>query len=112
MRDPTVRHCDSKWTWDRGRNTGFGMKKLVLFAFVACLISAAEEIGDSRFYKNLREFGVLPTNAPAQNKEALQRAIDSAAKSGAALFLEPSEEPYAVDGGLVLRRNVSIIGVH
>jgi hypothetical protein len=28
------------------------------------------------------------------------------------LFLEPTDEPYPVEGGLVLRMNVSILGVH
>lgn len=63
-------------------------------------------------YKSIRDFGVSPTNTPPANKAALQRAFDWATVSGAALFLDPSDEPYPMDGGLVLRRNVSLIGVH
>jgi hypothetical protein len=63
-------------------------------------------------YKSIRDFGVLPTNAPAENKANLQKAIDWAAPRGAALFVDPSDEPYRVDGGLVLKHNVSLIGVH
>jgi len=63
-------------------------------------------------YKSIRDFGVTPTNTPALNKAALQRAIDWAAPRGAALFVEPSDEPYPMDGGLVLKMNVSLIGVH
>jgi len=28
------------------------------------------------------------------------------------LWLEPSEEPYHINGGIILRNNVSLIGVH
>jgi hypothetical protein len=66
-------------------------------------------IGGSR---SIRDFGVAATNMPALNKAALQRAIDWAAPRGAALFVEPSDEPYPVDGGLILKRNVSLVGVH
>ena len=51
-------------------------------------------------YKNIRDFGVTPTNTSAANAAALQRAIDWAAPRGAALFVEPSDEPYPMDGGL------------
>lgn len=63
-------------------------------------------------YKSIRDFGVAPTNTAAANKAALQRAIDWASPRGAALFVDPSDEPYPIDGGLVLRMNVSILGVH
>lgn len=62
--------------------------------------------------KSIREFGVLPGKTPEENAIALQRAIDWAAPRGAALFVEPSEEPYPVGGGVTLRANVSLIGVH
>jgi hypothetical protein len=62
--------------------------------------------------RSIREFDVLPTNSPAQNKRNLQKAIDWAAECGAALWVEPSSEAYPVESGLVLRQNVSLIGVH
>jgi hypothetical protein len=61
---------------------------------------------------NLRHFGLSSTNTAAANRLALQNAIDWASPRGAALFLEPTDEPYPVEGGLVLRMNVSILGVH
>jgi hypothetical protein len=73
-------------------------------------ICAARANGE--VYRSLRELGLAPTNSAAANKEILQKAIDAAARSGAALFLDPSEDPYPVDGGLTLKRNVSIVGVH
>jgi len=62
--------------------------------------------------KSIREFGVLPANSAAANAENLQKAIDWAHPRGAALFVEPSQEPYPVAGGIILRANVSLIGVH
>ena len=62
--------------------------------------------------KSIQEFGILPTNSAAVNKDNLQKAIDWAHRQGAALFVEPSSEPYYVDGGIILRANVSLIGVH
>ena len=61
---------------------------------------------------SIRDFDVKPGNPPDLNKLNLQKAIDWAYESGAALLVEPSAEPYRVDGGIVLRKNVSLIGVH
>jgi hypothetical protein len=62
--------------------------------------------------RSVRDFGVLPANSPAANQAALQDAIDWAGPQGAALFVEPGDEPYRVAGGLVLRMNASLVGVH
>jgi len=51
-------------------------------------------------------------DAPEENAAALQKAIDWASPRGGALFVEPSDEPYPVAGGVILRANVSLIGVH
>lgn len=61
---------------------------------------------------SIRKFGVLPENSPEVNKANLQKAIDWASERGAALFVEPSETPYPVEGGIVLKKNVSLVGVH
>ena len=65
-----------------------------------------------RCLKSIRDFGVLPTNAAAINRDNFQKAIDWAHPRGAALYVEPSAEPYYIDGGIILRANVSLIGVH
>lgn len=62
--------------------------------------------------RGLRDFGVLPGNTAGANAKALQAGIDWAAERGGALLLEPSDDPYPVDGGLILRMNASILGVH
>ena len=84
------------------------MKTLKLFFFcVLCAITA-----QANNYKSIRDFNVLPTNTPEVNKQNLQKAIDWAAQSGTALFVDPSEIPYPVNGGIILKKNVSLIGVH
>lgn len=62
--------------------------------------------------RSIRDFGVSPTNSPTANAVALQQAIDWAAARGAALFVDPTDEPYPMAGGLVLRMNASLVGVH
>jgi hypothetical protein len=61
---------------------------------------------------SIRSFGVAATNSAVQNRDALQNAIDWAARRGAALFVDPTEEPYPVASGLILRMNASLLGVH
>lgn len=75
-----------------------------LFCYAVCLAT------DHR--KSIREFGVLPGNSAATNSQNLQRAIDWATANGAALYVDPSDEPYHIDGGIILKKNVSLIGVH
>ncbi len=64
------------------------------------------------FGTSIQKFDVLPKNDPQTNKINLQKAIDWAATSGAALFVEPVEKPYQIAGGIILKKNVSLIGVH
>jgi hypothetical protein len=61
---------------------------------------------------SIQKFGVLPGNTAALNKVNLQKAIDWASSRGAALYVEPVENPYEVASGLILKKNVSLIGVH
>lgn len=84
------------------------MRKILFICIIlsACInfIQASE--------KSIRDFDVKPGNSATVNKVNLQKAIDWASASGAALYVEPSDEPYPVDGGLILKKNVSLIGVH
>ena len=83
-------------------------KSILILAMLACFFSsikAAELV-------SIQQFGVKPGNTPSVNKMNLQKAIDWASSKGAALFVEPSDEPYPVDGGIILKKNVSLIGVN
>ncbi len=94
-----------KWT---GELSGWA---LVLTACVMG-VSATAQSQDPGAARRLSEFGLAPTNSAAANRVILQKAIDWASERGAALFLEPSEDPYPVESGVVLKQNVSLIGVH
>lgn len=62
--------------------------------------------------RSLDFYGISPSNTAADNAARLQKAIDWASPRGAALWLEPAETPYPIDGGIILRRNVSLLGAH
>jgi hypothetical protein len=82
---------------------------LVIFPFI---FSVAEPHCYGTPNKSIREFNVLPENPAAVNTVNLQKAIDWASGYGAALYVDPTDEPYALNSGLVLKQNVSLIGVH
>ena len=65
-----------------------------------------------KLYKSIRDFGVDPENNAKENSKFLQEAINWAALRGAALFVESSEQPYPMEGGILLKQNVSLVGVH
>ncbi len=85
---------------------------VMVFCLFGTPLAAAQDSVQPRGMRSIREFGVLPTNTAEKNREALQSAIDWASARGAALFVEPTDEPYPVAGGVVLRMNASLVGVH
>lgn len=62
--------------------------------------------------KSIRDFNVLPGNSASVNTLNLQKAIDWASTYGAALYVDPTDDPYTLNSGLILKHNVSLIGVH
>ena len=91
------------------RKMNWLLKLILIFIFsgYASVLKAADTP-----YKSIRDFNVLASNSPAENTKNLQNAIEWAAKRGAALFVEPSETPYPMNGGITLLKNVSLVGVH
>lgn len=88
---------------------------LITCAFLAgCQLTSSsdqtKEVNQERY--SIQDFGVLPDNSPEENRKNLQKAIDWASPRGAALWVEPSQQPYPVAGGLILKENVSLMGVH
>lgn len=84
------------------------MKHSLFFTlFLLCCFAVKGET-----MKSIQEFGVLPQNSPQTNTENLQKAIDWAAESGTALYVEPVTNGYPMASGVVLKQNVSLIGVH
>ena len=95
----------------------FGLAQALAWVASSTLLSAqtpasATSGTPAGFYRSIREFGVSETNSAGVNAAALQRGIDWASARGAALFVDPTDEPYPIEGGLVLKANVSLIGVH
>jgi len=82
------------------------------YFFIGILMAAFFFHATASDSKSIRDFNVVPTNSPKTNKVNLQKAIDWASAKGAALFVEPSDEPYPMDGGLILKKNVSLIGAN
>ena len=79
---------------------------LVLTLFFCLNLVKASEL------TSIQKFNVKPGNSAALNRTNLQKAIDWASANGGALWVEPSNEPYPIDGGIILKKNVSLIGVH
>lgn len=81
------------------------MRKIVLFFVLVIHLSIYSQ-------RSIREFGVLPENNAETNKENLQKAINWASQNGSGLYVEPVKNGYTVATGIVLKKNVSLIGVH
>ncbi len=62
--------------------------------------------------QSIREFGVKPSNSAELNKINLQKAIDLMSRKGGVLYVEPSDSAYPINGGLILRKNVSLVGAN
>src|SRR5690606_2470081 len=75
-------------------------------------LPAKNKRDDDGHLVSIQQFGVKPGNTAKENAANLQNAIDWASDNGAGLYVEPSDEPYHIDGGIVLKKNLSLIGVH
>ena len=61
---------------------------------------------------SVQRVGVLPENTAEVNRRHLQAAIDSLSPIGGVLYVEPVRGGYPMQGGLILRRNVTLLGAH
>jgi hypothetical protein len=80
------------------------MKQLSLLLIVFSLLTVMT------YGESIQKFGVKPENSPQLNKANLQKAIDSMTIRGGVLYVDPTDVPYKIAGGLVLKRNVSLVG--
>ena len=83
------------------------MRKIVSLLLLLFVLAASAQP-----MKSIKEYGVSPSNSPEKNRVNLQRAIDEASATGAALYVEPVAGGYSVAAGIILRQNVSLIGAH
>lgn len=84
------------------------MKRFFL-SIVVCLVWVT---GQAQSWLSVQAVGVLPNNTPEENRQHLQEAIDKMSPLGGVLLVEPVQGGYPMGGGLILRRNVTLLGVH
>ena len=84
------------------------MKKIILSSFLLFVTVMAYAQG----WLSVQAVGVLPSNTAEENTRHLQEAIDKMSPLGGVLYVEPAEGGYPMQGGLVLRRNVTLLGAH
>lgn len=63
-------------------------------------------------FLSVQAVGVLPGNTAEENKRCLQEAIDKMSPLGGVLYVEPARGGYPMQGGIILRRNVTLLGAH
>ena len=82
-------------------------RTIILLALVA-----VAGLAQAQGWVSVQSVGVLPTNTPRENRQHLQEAIDNMSPLGGVLYVEPARGGYPMEGGLVLRRNVTLLGAH
>lgn len=82
----------------------------ILLILGSCVLYPCSVIG--QVIESVQKWGVLPDNSPSENRRNLQKAIDAASARGNILYVEPVEKGYPMEGGIILRKNVSLIGAH
>ena len=82
-------------------------RTIILLALVA-----AAGLAQAQGWVSVQSVGVLPDNTPRENRQHLQAAIDKMSPLGGVLYVEPARGGYPMEGGLVLRRNVTLLGAH
>ena len=81
-------------------------KIIVLLAALFAVVG----IADAQGWISVQAFGVLPDNTAEQNRQHLQEAIDRMSPLGGVLYVEPVQGGYPMEGGIILRRNVTLLG--
>ena len=82
-------------------------RTIILLALVA-----VAGLAQAQGWVSVQSVGVLPTNTPRENRQHLQEAIDNMSPLGGVLYVEPARGGYPMEGGLVLKRNVTLLGAH
>ncbi len=71
--------------------------------FVPVLLRRVKVSANSRYFPKMMGLQIL---------SIFRKPLTGHSASGAALYVEPSEEPYTIASGIILKKNVSLIGVH
>lgn len=107
-KNTTAKHINRRAMLGRGGSASIAAS---LFAMgIKAEATMASPVEQHSTIRSMKEFGLNSSNTPLENKKALQAAFNWASASGAAILVEPTDEPYPVASGLVLRQNVSLVG--
>ena len=80
--------------------------------FVTILLATLMMAGKAQGWVSVQQVGVLPGNTAEENRQHLQTAIDKMSPLGGVLYVEPAQGGYPMQGGIVLKRNVTLLGAH
>lgn len=83
--------------------------KIITLLFV---LFATVGITEAQGWISVQSVGVLPQNSAEENRRHLQEAIDNMSPMGGVLYVEPTQGGYPMQGGIILRRNVTLLGAH
>lgn len=86
------------------------MKQNIITLFLAFF--SAIGLAKAQGWVSVQTMGVLPQNSAEENRKHLQEAIDKMSTLGGVLYIEPAKGGYPMQGGIVLRRNVTLLGAH
>lgn len=83
-------------------------------AIITLLLTLIVWIGQAKEqgWVSVQSVGVLPQNSAEKNRQNLQAAIDKMSPLGGVLYVEPAQGGYPMQGGIILRRNVTLLGAH
>lgn len=87
------------------------MNQHIITILLFTLFTSIEQI-DAQGWTSVQSVGVLPQNTAEENRLHLQEAIDKMSPLGGVLFVEPVLGGYPMQGGITLRRNVTLLGGH
>ena len=85
------------------------MKQHFLWALLFVCFYAVSEASD---LKSIQQFKVKPGNTSKENRINLQKAIDWSTTSGSTFYVQPTEDSYPVDAGIILKKNGSLICIN
>lgn len=85
------------------------MHKIITLLITLFAVTAT---ADAQGWISVQEVGVLPTNTAEENRQHLQEAINRMSPLGGVLYVEPVQGGYPMQGGIVLKRNVTLQGAH
>ena len=86
--------------------------KQIYFIILSFALSVVSHYSYAQGWISIQSVGVLPENSSEENAKNLQEAINRLSPTGGVLYVEPVHGGYPMQGGIILRRNVTLLGAH